>query len=193
MDRKRLIVGISGASAPHFGVRTLELLRQLPDVEVHLVTTRGAARTIPLETGRSLEDVAALADCWYAPDDFAASISSGSFRTEGMIVIPCSMNTLACIAACMTKDLLTRAAAVVLKEKRRLVLVPRESPLHLGHLRRMVEVAEMGAMIAPPIPSFYHRPRTIDDLVDHAIGRALDAFGFDLPWMKRWKTPERTE
>ena len=189
MGSKRLVVGISGASAARLGVRALELLRQVPGVETHLVCTRASARTLELETDWSQADVEALADVVYAADDLSASISSGSFRTDGMIVVPCSMSTLACIAGSVTKDLLTRAADVTLKERRRLVLMPRESPFHLGHLRRMVEVTEMGAVIAPAIPSFYHRPRTIDDLVDHAIGRALDVFDLDLPWMNRWETP----
>jgi 4-hydroxy-3-polyprenylbenzoate decarboxylase len=189
VQRKRLIVGISGASAPILGVRTLELMQSVPEVEVHLVLTKGAERTISLEIGRTLSEVQALADVVYAPDDYAASISSGSFLTEGMIVIPCSMNTLACIASCITKDLLTRAAAVVLKEGRKLVLVPRESPLHIGHLRKMVEAAELGARIAPPIPSFYHHPESVEELIDHIVGRALEVFGFELPGMKRWLSP----
>ena len=189
MSRKRLVVGISGASAVILGIRTLELLRQVSEVETHLVCTRASARTLELETDCSMGQVEALADVVYSPDDLSASISSGSFRTEGMIVVPCSMSTLSCIACSVTKDLLTRAADVTLKERRRLVLMPRESPLHLGHLRRMVELTEMGALIAPPIPSFYHRPRTIDDLIDHSIGRALDGFDLSMPWMKRWTTP----
>ena len=191
MELKRLVVGISGASAPIFGIRTLELLRRVPGVEVHLVCSTASARTIELETGLGLEEVHGLADVVYDPLDLSASISSGSFRTEGMIVAPCSMGTLSSIALSASRDLLTRAADVVLKERRRLVLLCRESPLHLGHLRRMVEVTEMGAVVAPPIPSFYHAPKSIDDLIDHSIGRALDVFGFDLPWMKRWSTPGR--
>jgi 4-hydroxy-3-polyprenylbenzoate decarboxylase len=186
METIRLIVGISGASAPVYGIRTLELLRELPKVETHLVYTNAAVRTIEIETGLSVSDVCELADIHYEPDDISAAISSGSFRTRGMIVAPCSMSTMSCIAGSVTKDLLTRAADVVLKEKRTLVLMCRESPFHLGHLRRMAELVEMGAQIAPPIPSFYHRPQTIDDLVNHSIGRALDVFGFELPWMKRW-------
>ncbi len=189
MSPKRLIVGISGASAPLFGIRTLELLRQVPEVETHLVCTRGSERTIELETGMSPEQVGRLADVVHSADDLAAPISSGSFKTAGMIVAPCSMSTLACIATSMSKDLLTRAADVTLKERRKLVILPRESPWHLGHLRRMVEVTEMGAIVAPPIPSFYHRPETIDDLINHAIGRALDVLDFPIPWMKRWTGP----
>ena len=186
MESERLIVGISGASAPVYGIRTLELLKEVPGVETHLVYTKAAVRTIEIETDLAVSEVCELADVHYQPEDIAAAISSGSFRTCGMIVAPCSMSTLSCIAGSVTKDLLTRAADVVLKERRRLVLMCRESPLHLGHLRRMAELAEMGAQIAPPIPAFYHRPQTIDDLVNHSIGRALDVFGWELPWMKRW-------
>lgn len=191
MAPKRLIVGISGASSPLFGIRTLQLLRQVPEVETHLICTRGSARTIELETGMDLQQVGELADVVYASDDLAAPISSGSFKTEGMIIAPCSMSSLACIATSISKDLLTRAADVTLKERRKLVILPRESPWHLGHLRRMVEVTEMGGIIAPPIPAFYHRPETIDDLINHSIGRALDVFGFPIPWMKRWAGPDR--
>lgn len=190
METERLIVGISGASAPIYGIRTLELLKNVPDVETHLVYTRAAVKTIEIETSLSISDVRDLADICYEPEDISAVISSGSFRTRGMIVAPCSMSSMACIAASVTKDLLTRAADVVLKEKRTLVLMCRESPLHLGHLRRMAELAEIGAQITPPIPAFYHQPQTIDDLVNHSIGRALDVFGFELPWMKRWSSPE---
>lgn len=190
MSVKRIIVGISGASAPVYGIRTLELLRLDKNVETHLVCSRAAEKTIALETDFSLDQIHSLADTWYDPSDLAAAISSGSFRTSGMIIAPCSMSTVSCIAGSVTKDLMTRAADVVLKERRPLVLLCRESPLHLGHLRRMVEVTEMGAVVAPPIPSFYHRPRDINDLVNHAIGRALDIFDLDMPWMRRWSTPE---
>jgi flavin prenyltransferase len=191
MTKKRIIVGISGASAPILGIRTLELLRLIPEVETHLVCTTASARTLRIETNLSLAEVGALADVVYEPDDVSAAISSGSFRTDGMIVAPCSMSTLACIATSVTKDLLTRAADVVLKERRRLVLMPRESPFHLGHLRRMVEATELGAVVAPPIPSFYHQPESVRDLIDHSIGRALDLFGLEMPWMKRWPTLAR--
>ena len=186
MESERLIVGISGASAPIYGIRTLELLKQVEGVETHLVYTRAAIRTIEIESELTLSEVCALSDVHYEPENISAAISSGSFRTLGMIVAPCSMSTMSCIAGSVTKDLLTRAADVVLKERRTLVLMCRESPLHLGHLRRMAELAEMGAQIAPPIPAFYHRPQTIDDIVNHSIGRALDVFGWELPWMKRW-------
>lgn len=186
MAARRLVVGITGASAPIYGIRLLEMLREVPGVETHLVHTRSAERTISLETDYSLESVRALADCAHDVDDMAAPVSSGSFRTAGMIVTPCSINTLSCIAASITKDLLTRAADVTLKEGRPLILMVRESPLHRGHLSRMLEAASMGAVIAPPIPSFYHRPQSVDDLIRHSLGRALDAFGLDLPGMKRW-------
>jgi len=189
MTPRRLVIGISGASAPIYGIRTLELLREVSDVETHFVHTRTAERTIALETGRRLDEIRDLADVAYGPEQMEAAISSGSFQTVGMLIAPCSINTLSSIAASFTKDLLTRAADVTLKEKRPLVLMLRESPLHLGHLRRMVEAAEIGATIAPPIPSFYHRPASIDDIINHSIGRTLSLFGIDLPQLKRWETP----
>jgi len=189
MTPRRLVIGISGASAPIYGIRTLELLREVSDVETHFVHTRTAERTIALETGRRLDEIRDLADVAYGPEQMEAAISSGSFQTVGMLIAPCSINTLSSIAASFTKDLLTRAADVTLKEKRPLVLMLRESPLHLGHLRRMVEAAEIGATIAPPIPSFYHRPASIDDIINHSIGRTLSLFGIELPQLKRWETP----
>ena len=189
MTQKRLVVGISGASAAIYGIRTLETLREVPDVETHLVWTAAAERTVALETEYTMEQVRELADVTYARRDMAASISSGSFQTMGMIIAPCSINTLGCIAASITKDLLARAADVTLKEKRPLVLLVRESPLHLGHLRRMVEVTEMGATVAPPISSFYQQPKSVQGIVDHGVGRALDLFGLNLPQVRRWSTP----
>jgi 4-hydroxy-3-polyprenylbenzoate decarboxylase len=188
--KKRIIVGISGASAPIFGIRVLELLADVSNVETHLVYSEAARHTIEIEADYTLDKICGIADVWYGPRELAARISSGSYRTAGMIIAPCSMSTLACIAGSVTKDLLTRAADVVLKEKRPLVLMCRESPLHVGHLRRMVEAAEMGATIAPPIPTFYHRPESIDDLINHSIGRALDIFDLEMPWLKRWRGPE---
>lgn len=186
-QKKRLIIGISGASAPIYGIRALELLQQVPDVETHLVLTKSSRVTIGLETQHKIADIEALADVVYKTGDVAGALSSGSFKTIGMIVVPCSINTMSCIARSITKDLLTRAADVTLKERRPLVLMIRESPLHLGHLRTMVELAEMGATITPPTISFYHRPESIMDLVDHTIGRALDVFDLELPWLKRWE------
>lgn len=185
----RIVVGISGASAPVYGIRTLELLGRIEGLETHLVCSHAAETTIKLETGRSLREVHDLADIVHQPDDFAAAISSGSFSTKGMIVAPCSMSTLAGISVGLTKDLLTRTADVTLKERRPLVLMVRESPLHLGHLRNMVRVTEMGGVIAPPIPSFYHKPANLDEMIDYSLGRALDVFGLDMPWMNRWTGP----
>ncbi len=190
MLKRRLVVGISGASGPIYGIRLLEVLSGLPEIETHVVITKPAVRCIQLETEYTREEVLNLADHSYRPDDIAASISSGSFRTMGMIIAPCSISTMGCIAASITKDLLTRAADVTLKERRPLVLMVRETPLHVGHLKRMAEVSEMGATVAPPIPSFYHRPQTIDDLIQHSIGRALDLLGIELPDLRRWRSPE---
>lgn len=191
MTRKPLVVGISGASAPIFGIRTLELLQQVEEIETHLVYSEAARRTIELETNYRLPDVCRLADVSYDPNDFAAAISSGSFQTAGMVIAPCSMSTMAAVASSISNNLLTRAADVTLKERRPIVLMCRESPLHLGHLRKMTQLAEMGAIVAPPVPSFYHYPETIEQLIDHAIGRALGVFGFPLPWLKRWSGPDR--
>lgn len=181
----RVIVGISGASGAIYGVRLLELLRAA-GVESHLVVSRAARTTLAAETGLTLAAVHALADRHYAPDDIGAAISSGSFQTAGMIVAPCSVRSLSEIAHGVTTQLLTRAADVVLKERRRLVLLLRETPLHVGHLRSMLAAAEMGAIIAPPVPAFYNRPETIDDLVNHTVGRVLDLFAIDSTVVRRW-------
>ena len=184
-DRPRLIVGISGASGVIYGVRLLQALEALP-VETHLVMTRTAEVALAHETDFKVEDVRRLADVAFRIDDLAAAISSGSYRTIGMIVAPCSMRSLGEIAHGITSNLLTRAADVVLKERRRLVLVARETPLHAIHLRNMTTLAEMGAIIAPPVPAFYNRPKTLDDVVDHTIGRLLDLFDLDTGKVKRW-------
>lgn len=178
---KRLIVGISGASGVIYGIRLLEVLRDVPEVETHLVVSTAAAQTIGLETDYSMAQVEALADVTYRFRDIAAAISSGSFRTDGMIVIPCSMKTLAGIANSFSDNLLLRAADVVLKDRRRLVIVPRETPLHLGHLRLLTQVAELGAIIVPPMPAFYHRPQTIDDIINQTVNRVLDLVDVVLP------------
>lgn len=178
---KRLIVGISGASGVIYGIRLLEVLRDVPEVETHLVVSTAAAQTIGLETDYSVAQVEALADVTYRFRDIAAAISSGSFRTDGMIVIPCSMKTLAGIANSFSDNLLLRAADVVLKDRRRLVIVPRETPLHLGHLRLLTQVAELGAIIVPPMPAFYHRPQTIDDIINQTVNRVLDLVDVVLP------------
>src|SRR4051795_2104502 len=174
--RPRLVVGISGASGAIYGARLLELLQPLA-VETHLVMTRSAELTLALETDLKAPELRTRADAVHAIGDLAAPISSGSFRTLGMIVAPCSIRSMAEIATGATTTLLTRAADVILKERRRLVLMVRESPLHLGHLRTMVALAEMGAVIAPPIPAFYHQPTTIADLVDQSVDRVLDLLG----------------
>ena len=184
-DRPRLIVGISGASGVIYGVRLLQALEELP-VETHLVMTRTAEVALAHETDFKVEDVRRLADVAFRIDDLAAAISSGSYRTIGMIVAPCSMRSLGEIAHGITSNLLTRAADVVLKERRRLVLVARETPLHAIHLRNMTTLAEMGAIIAPPVPAFYNRPKTLDDVIDHTVGRVLDLFDLDTGKVKRW-------
>jgi flavin prenyltransferase len=185
---KRLIVGISGASGVIYGIRTLEVLRRL-GIETHLVMTRSAQVTLGHEVALKLADVQALAAVVHRVDDIGAAIASGSFRTIGMIVAPCSIRSLSEIATGVTSNLLTRAADVVLKERRRLVLMVRETPLHLGHLRSMVQATESGAIIMPPVPALYTRPETIDDLVDHSVGRALDLFGIEAGLVRRWGEP----
>ena len=185
----RLVIGISGASGVIYGVRLLQALKALPkarSVETHLVMTRTAEVTLAHETRIKVADVRRLADVAYPIDDLAAAISSGSFRTMGMIVVPCSMRSLGEIAHGITSNLLTRAADVVLKERRRLALVTRETPLHAIHLRNMATLADMGAIIAPPVPAFYNKPRTLDDVIDHTVGRVLDLFDIDTGKVKRW-------
>ncbi|MCA9926637.1 MAG: UbiX family flavin prenyltransferase [Anaerolineales bacterium] len=178
---KRIIVGISGASGVIYGIRMLEVLRTVPDVETHLVMSSAAGTTISLETDMTPDEVAALADVVYRFRDIAAPISSGSFKTDGMIILPCSMKTLAGIAHSYSDNLLLRAADVVLKDRRQLVIAPRETPLHIGHLRLMVQVTEMGAVLVPPMPAFYHRPQTIDDIVNQTVNRVLDLIDVELP------------
>jgi 4-hydroxy-3-polyprenylbenzoate decarboxylase len=182
---ERLVIGLSGASGVTCGIRLLEAARDL-GIESHLVMTKPAEMTIGYETDLMPKQVAAKADHAYAVSDIAAPIASGSFRTKGMIVAPCSVRTMSEIATGVTTSLLTRAADVMLKERRPLVLMVRETPLHLGHLRTMTALAEMGAIIMPPVPSFYAAPRTLQDVVDQMVGRALDVFGYDWPDMKRW-------
>ena len=181
----RLIVGISGASGVTYGVRVLDALRELA-VESHLVVTRAALLTLSQETDLSADDLLGRADVTHRLTDVGASIASGSFRTMGMIVAPCSVRTMSEIATGVTSTLLTRAADVVLKERRPLVLMVRETPLHLGHLRTMTALAEMGAILAPPLPAFYARPDSIADMVDQSVGRALDLFGLDWSSVRRW-------
>jgi len=186
-ETKRLIVGISGASGIVYGVRVLQALRAL-GVETHLIMTRAAQVTLAHEMTMKVADVVALAAFTHRIDDIAACISSGSFKTIGMIIAPCSVRCVSELAAGVTSTLLTRAGDVVLKERRRLVLMVRETPLHLGHLRSMAAVTEMGAIVMPPVPAFYPRPKTMDDIIDHTVGRALDLFGLDTG-ITRWEGP----
>ena len=182
---ERLVVGVTGASGAAYGVRVLEALTEL-GVETHLVASRAAALTLKSETGLSLAELSAKASVTHRPTDIGASIASGSYKTLGMIVTPCSVKTMSEIATGVTSGLIARAADVTLKERRPLVLMVRETPLHLGHLRTLVKLAEMGAVIAPPLPAFYARPRTIEAMVDQSVGRALDLFGFDWKGVSRW-------
>ena len=181
----RLVVGISGASGVAIGIRLLEALSEL-SVESHLVVTKAGAMTIGLETKLKPNRLTALADFHYAESDIAAPIASGSFRTAGMIVAPCSVRSWSEIAMGVTSNLLTRAADVTLKERRPLILIARESPLHLGHLRALTQLAEMGAIILPPVPAFYAAPFSLSDMIDQIVGRALDVLGYDWPKVKRW-------
>lgn len=182
---RRLIVGITGATGAIFGVRLLEALRTT-DLETHLVVSKWAQQTIEHETGYTTRQVREFASVVHEPANMGAAIASGSFLTTGMVVIPCSMRSVAAIAHGFSEHLIHRAADVVLKERRRLVLLVRETPLHLGHLRSMTQVTEMGAIVMPPVPAFYSLPQTIDDLVNQTVGRALDLFGIDTELVRRW-------
>ena len=183
---RRLVVGISGASGAIYGVRTLDALREL-GIESHLVVSRAALLTLSQETDLTADDLTDRADVTHRLNDVGAAIASGSFRTMGMIVAPCSVRTMGEIATGVTSTLLTRAADVALKERRPLVLMVRETPLHLGHLRTMTALAEMGAVIAPPLPAFYAQPASVVEMVDQSVGRALDVFGLDWAAVKRWE------
>ncbi|HEK0457822.1 TPA: UbiX family flavin prenyltransferase [Proteus mirabilis] len=186
---KKLIVGLTGASGAIYGIRLLEILKSVPTVETHLVISQAARRTISLETDYSLKDIHALADIIYDDRDIGATISSGSFRVNGMVIFPCSIKSLSGIVHSYTDTLVTRAADVVLKEGRKLVLCVRETPLHLGHLRLMTQAAELGSIIMPPVPAFYFQPKTIDDIVNQTVNRVLDQFDIDLPddLFQRWQ------
>ena len=188
---KRLIVGLSGASGVIYGIRLLEVLQSVAEVETHLIISRAARRTIPLETDYSVAQVKTLADKLYKFDDLAAAISSGSYKTMGMVIIPCSIKTLSGIANCYSDNLILRAADVVLKDRRKLVLVLRETPLHLGHVRLMAQAIEMGAIIMPPMPAFYHRPQTVDDIINQSVNRVLDLLEIELnqDLFDRWQGP----
>jgi len=182
----RLIVGISGSSGAVYGIRLLEVLHEIPGVETHLVMTASAKMTLGIETGRTIRDVEALATEVYDHRNLAARISSGSFKTDGMIVAPCSVKTLSAVVNSYADNLLTRAADVVLKERRRLVLLVRETPLHTGHCRLLLDASTMGAIIMPPVPAFYGSPKTIEDLIDHTVGRVLDLFDIETNLVARW-------
>ena len=188
---KRLVIGIAGASGVIYAVRLLEVLRDVPNVETHLVLSDAARQTIGYETNFTVEKVMELADVQHSIKNIAASISSGSFRTMGMVVVPCSMKTLSGIAMSFSYNLLLRAADVTLKDRRPLVLLPRETPLHLGHLRLMVQVSEMGAILLPPMPAFYHRPKTVDDIINQTVNRVLDVLEIELEHdlFDRWAGP----
>jgi 4-hydroxy-3-polyprenylbenzoate decarboxylase len=186
LSTQRLVVAISGASGVIYGVRTLERLREI-GIETHLVMTRAAKITLSHETDLKVADVEALASVVHPADDVGASISSGSFRTLGMIVAPCSIRSLSEIASGVTTGLLARAADVVLKERRRLVLLVREAPLHGGHLKTMLAATEMGAIIAPPVPAFYFRPKSLAEVIDQTVGRTLDLFGLEVQGVRRWE------
>ena len=190
---KRLIVAVTGASGVIYGIRALEILRGIAEIETHLILSPSAARTIAEETDYSIERVRALGDIVYSHKDIGAAISSGSFRTEGMLIAPCSVKTLSGIANCFDEELVVRAADVCLKERRRVVLLFRETPLHAGHIELMARATANGAIVMPPVPGFYHRPASVDDIVTQSVGRALDLFGIDARVVKRWTEfePER--
>jgi 4-hydroxy-3-polyprenylbenzoate decarboxylase len=183
----RLIVGISGSTGAIYGIRLLQVLRQEQAAETHLIVSEAAERTIAWETSYTADDVRKLADHWYQVDDIGAVLSSGSFHTDGMVIAPCSVKTLASIATGVCDNLLARAADVTLKERRKLVLLVREAPFTLAHIRNMEAVTLMGGIIAPPLPAFYNHPQSIDDIVNHAVGRVLDLFGLDVGLVKRWE------
>jgi 4-hydroxy-3-polyprenylbenzoate decarboxylase len=183
----RIVVGVSGASGAVYGYRLLEKLRKNPSVEIHLVLTRNGERTALIETGRKSSDFRALAHFNYSLADIGSRLASGSYPVDAMVIAPCSVQTMSSIAHGITGNLLTRAADVTLKERRRLILMVRETPLHLGHLRTMVALAEMGAILVPPVPGFYSQPQTVMDIVDHSVDRVLDLLGVPDPETKRWE------
>lgn len=190
MTKRRLLIGITGASGAIYGIRLLQLLKR-SDIETHLVVSRAARTTISYETDMSGKDVESLADVVYPEQDVGATCSSGSFKTIGMIIAPCSIKTMSEIAGGTTTNLVSRAADVCLKERRRLVLMLRETPLHLGHIRSMAAVTEAGAIVYPPVPAFYARPQSIDEMIDHTLGRVLDLFDIDLGTVRRWDADTR--
>ena len=188
----RIVIGVTGASGAIYPLRLLSKLRR-PDVEIHLILSRSGEKTLYLETGRKAADLKSLTDFSWPVDDISAPLASGSFQTDGMVIAPCSIHTMSSIAYGITSNLLTRAADVALKERRRLILMVRESPLHLGHLKTMTLLAEMGAIIAPPIPGFYNQPATVEDLVDSSVDRVLDLIGLPDANARRWSGPKRAD
>ncbi|HLJ12853.1 MAG TPA: UbiX family flavin prenyltransferase [Bryobacteraceae bacterium] len=187
MGNLNIVVGVTGASGSIYGWRLLEKLRQNPSVESHLILSRSGERTAWLELAKTAADFKALADHWYPLEDIGCRLASGSFPTGGMVVAPCSIHTMSAIACGISSNVLVRAADVTLKERRKLILLVRETPLHLGHLRTMATLAEMGAIVAPPVPAFYHKPETILDLVDHSLNRVLDLLGQPAADARRWE------
>lgn len=185
----KIVIGMSGASGAVYGVRLMEKLRRNSSVEIHLILTRAGEKTLYYETGRLAADVKKLADCSYSNDDVGARLASGSFPTDAMVVAACSIHTMSAIASGISSNLLIRAADVTLKERRKLILMVRESPFHLGHLRTMTSLAEMGAIIAPPLPAFYNQPQTVAEIVDHSVDRVLDLLGLPDPDTRRWDGP----
>ncbi len=190
---RRLVVGMSGASGAIYGIRFLEILSKAEDIEIHLILSPSAGQTIVDETDWSVSDVKAMADVVYNNKDIGASLSSGSFRHDGMIVAPCSVKSLSGIVNSYDDNLLTRAADVALKEKRRVILLVRETPLHLGHIELMARAASYGAVVMPPVPAFYHRPKTLDDVINQTVGKALDLFDISHTLFKRWKETDSGE
>jgi 4-hydroxy-3-polyprenylbenzoate decarboxylase len=183
----KIVVGVSGASGAVYGLRLLERLHANPGVEIHLVFTRSGEKTLFLETGKTLPEVRSLAHQAYAVEDISCRLASGSYPIDAMVVAPCSIHTMSAIASGISSNLLIRAADVTLKERRKLVLMIRETPFHIGHLRTMVRLAEMGAIIAPPVPGFYHQPQTVLDIVDHSVDRVLDLIGLPDARIRRWE------
>jgi flavin prenyltransferase len=188
---KRLVVGISGASGVIYGIRLLQVLHQIPEVEPHLIISGPGKQTIVAETEFSVHHVEEMASVTYDNRDIGAAIASGSFKADGMAIVPCSIKTLSALAHCYTDTLMARAGDVTLKERRPLIVAVRETPLHAGHLRLMLDLAQMGAIIMPPLPAFYHRPMTLDDIIDHMVGRILDQFGLDHSLVKEWPGIQR--
>jgi len=188
---QRFVVGISGASGVIYGIRLLQVLHQLPEVESHLIISRPARQTIVAETEFTVRQVEQMASVTYDNRDVGAAVASGSFKTAGMAIAPCSIKTLAALAHCYADTLMARAGDVTLKERRPLVVAVRETPLHVGHLRLMLDLAQMGAIIMPPLPAFYHRPTTLDDIIDHTVGRILDTFGLDHSLAQEWPGMKR--